>query len=197
MILAFAVYEGSGWGRSWQTIPIPTPVPVKITPVPTIDVGANTEPFTNTKMGYTIMIPAGWEAQGIAANQNFDDRVVFTPTASASATNIGEISVTVVSKPASTQDLATDADWNKWLSASVGATDSSGLVQKFGEKMVQGNRAMVLRQDKDLPSGYDWSVMTWVRQGQVNYYIDALGSNDFGDTESRIFDFMVGSFKTR
>jgi hypothetical protein len=195
--MGFAIFQGTGMGRKWQAIPIPTPVPqTVITPVPTVKLIEKMEIFKNSKYKYTIMKPIGWEATPITTDKNFDDRQVFLPNGNNGEGSIIELSVTVISKPASVTEIATDADWNKWVDSPTGATDSSGLVKKIGEKMVGGQRAMVLWQDKDLPNGYDFSILTWVRKGTVNYYIDALGTGKFTDYESGVFDYISGTFTT-
>jgi hypothetical protein len=195
-VLVLAIYQGTGMGRSWQTVPAPT-IAAALTPVPTVATSVNYEDYTNKKMGYTIAKPAGWSATPIADTTNFDDRQVFMPDSGTKLGNFSEISVTVVSKPAKTAELSSAEEYNKWLTSPNEATDSSGLVVKRGEKMVQGNRAVVLWQDKSLPDGYDWSIMTWVRRGEVNYYIDALGTGQYSDLESRVFDQVAGSFKIK
>lgn len=196
-IMVFAIYQGTGMGRKWQTVPLPTMAVLKVTPVPTIDTTSNMELFENAKFKYSIMKPMGWEVTAITTDKNFDDRQVFLPEVNKQRGNIVEISVTVISKPGNLADLGSEADFNKWLASPTNATDSSGLVKKYGEKMVEGNRAVVLWQDKELPEGYDFSIMTWIRRGKVNYYIDALGDGKFSDQDSGLFDFISGSFKSR
>jgi hypothetical protein len=195
VVLALAFYQGTGLGRKWQTIPIPTTDVIKTTVVPTIDLTKTMEEYKHPKLGYTVMKPVGWEVQEIADDVNFDNRIVFIPALNSGQGNIVEMSITLIRTPVNNQVLATSAEWNKWLSSPVGATDNSGFVSKKGEKMVEGNRAMVLWQDKDLPEGYTFSIMTWINKNGSNYYINALGAGNYGEYEARLFDLVVGSFK--
>jgi len=195
VVLGFAIYQGTGVGRRWKTVPAPTVPVARTTPVPTIDVAGSMELFSNSKFKYAFFRPRGWDVTAITDNKNFDDRQIFLPTETTKKGSISEISLTVISKPVNSAELATIADYNKWLESPIGATDSSGLVKKFGEKMVDGNRSVVLWQDKELGDEYDWSIMTWIRKGNVNYYITALGLGRFTELESRVFDYVSGSFR--
>jgi hypothetical protein len=197
VILGLAFYESSGIGRKWKTIPLPTSTVNKVNVVPTVDFSKNLESYTNTTEGYSISKPSLWTVQEITNDDNFDNRVVLLPELNSGQGSISEMSITVIKKPVNNQVLASDKEWNTWLNNSTGATDSSGLVVKKGEKMVEGNRAVVLWQEKELPEGFTYSIMTWIRKNGVNYYIDALGNGAFTAYETNLFDTIVGTFSTK
>lgn len=192
VIMGLAMWQGMGGGKNWNRVPLPTPKIALTLPSPAAKKVIELELLDNAKYGYSIMKPKGWDVATVSSDKNFDDRQVFSPI-DKSSSKIAEISVTVVGKIGKVLDLSSQGEWNRWMASPVGATDSSGLVKKIGEKMVSGNRAVVLMQNEDLPEGFDWSIMTWYRKGTTNYYIDALGAGQVGEGDTNLFDQIAGS----
>lgn len=165
--------------------------------IPAEEVTPNFQMYENKKARFSLMIPTGWRIEEATDEGKFVARVVFIPTAeSIKVGNIGELSVTVVATPSANQPLATQDEFDYWLTQPIG-NSTDGAVVKIANETVAGKMAVRLAEVEAIPQEPGlkfWSVTSWFRREGLNYYINMMGNGTDFKSESGPFLWMLSKF---
>jgi len=152
--------------------------------------------FQNEDGKYRLMVPAGWQEEATSGGK-FVSRTVFLSTESSKKIgNIGEFSVTVISSPSAEQKMATKEEFEWWMSQPVKEASAGGIV-KLENDTVSGQPAVRLAEMIAIPEkkGVNyWSVTSWFRKDETNYYINMMGNGADFKKEMGPFLWMLSKF---
>lgn len=151
----------------------------------------NWQTYENKKRGFTVLVPPNWNIDEVIG------RAIFTPIDQKKIGSLSEITITILNNPAKNQPLTTEQEFNEWLQKDVKKeVPEKGRLYKLDNLQVAGYSSVTLvdlgkigEQDND-----DWSLVTWFRKGNENYYINAKGTEKLSDADIRAYNYMLMNF---
>lgn len=146
---------------------------------------------------FVMSYPEKWEVIMSSQSGAFDQRIFFRPRKEEDRIgNAKEVTLTIVSKPAKTQKLATFAEFNALFAQEFGNDSSTSAVRKLGNTSVGGEEAVILT-DLSMEAAYGkgyWSVTSWFRHQNVNYYLNTYGDKGMSLTGGQLHTQMGEKF---
>ena len=164
--------------------PAPTPEPVVLeSPSPKVNL------YTNTILGYSFNLPAGWQESTVEGSATGD--VAFTPGPMASPLGTTTTYLAITTKGMDTGPSSTLEEFRSW--GKIDADDPNNETAKIEEMPIGGHAAILL---ETTPSeSYDWAGVAWFMRGDLNYYITAQGVGDATPEDLTALYDLYNSFR--
>jgi hypothetical protein len=147
---------------------------------------------------FSAKLPGGWELETSTPEGMFVTRVVASPkTGGYQAGNIGQMSITITATSSADQPLSTPTEFEIWQNKPDQEVKGTGLFKVKNEE-VAGSKAVRLAEADMVEESVDqsfWSVTTWFRKEDKNYYINMMGNGKLTTVENDFFDKVLNGFK--
>ena len=149
---------------------------------------------------YSTNVPRNWQIEESTESGKFVARVVFKPTETsfrAHPSNIGEMSVTVVSQPSLAQPFSRPEELQMWREKEDKPATGSGMIKLKNEQLGGADAVRVAEVDMVVGNSQNdwWSVTTWAIKDSVNYYVNMMGNGELGKPEWEVFEGMLKGFR--
>ncbi len=155
-------------------------------------------PYSNGSGKFSFSIPMKWKIEEASSEGKFLSRTLISPIEGGSQVgNVAQISVTIVATPGAGQPFSKQSEFDEWWNKGTQEIKGTGII-KLGNEQVAGQKAIRLAEVDIVEENIDqsfWSVTTWFRHNEMNYYVNMMGNGSLSEEELKSLDKMLSAFK--
>lgn len=155
-------------------------------------------PYENRDGKFSFSIPMKWKVDEASSEGKFLSRTLINPVqGGVEMGNIAQLSVTIVASPGAGQPFSKQSEFDEWWNKGTEEIKGTGII-KLGNEQVAGEKAIRLAEVDIVEENIDqsfWSVTTWFRHNELNYYINMMGNGSLTEKELKSLDRMLSAFK--
>ena len=149
----------------------------------------NFNTFSTFENGYEIKIPTNW-----VNTSDLQGHSVIGP--GKNGIKVGSFQSIVLSvNPSLTALMTSQSEFDSWY-AKKNEKVTKGIIQKLANTTIDGEKAVELIDTSvNQKTQNAWSIVTWTRKNNVNYYINAIGDQKITTVDFKVYEYIIKSFK--